>query len=107
MRIEFCDQVSQRFRELAEFMNFSNDDFIRTTEERHKIACQDLWVKLEENGHIYLDKYSGWYSVRDEAYYAESETEKRDDGTRVGPQGTEVEFMHVTTGDLVEHDSGG
>mgnify|MGYP000397999791 CR=1 FL=1 len=46
--IEFCDQVSQRFRELAEFMNYSNDDFIRTTEERHKIACQDLWKKLED-----------------------------------------------------------
>ena len=71
--IELCDEVSTRFRELADFMNCSHDDFIRTTEERHKIACQAIWRKLEDKGQIYLDKYSGWYSVRDEAFYAESE----------------------------------
>lgn len=91
--IEFCDQVSQRFRELAEFMNFSNDDFIRTTEERHKIACQGLWVKLEENGHIYLDKYSGWYSVRDEAFYGEGELIEGEGGEKIAPTGAPVEWV--------------
>ena len=69
----FCDEVSLRFRDLAKFMNYSNDDFIRTTEPRHKKACTELWKRLEKNGHIYLDKYAGWYSVRDEAFYQESE----------------------------------
>ncbi|MCC3860984.1 methionine--tRNA ligase [Pseudemcibacter aquimaris] len=91
--IEFCDQVSQRFRELAEFMNFSNDDFIRTTEERHIKACQALWTKLEENGHIYLDKYAGWYSVRDEAFYGEKELIEGDDGEKLAPTGAPVEWV--------------
>ncbi|MDF2964792.1 MAG: methionyl-tRNA synthetase [Rickettsiaceae bacterium] len=69
----FTDQVSQRFRELFSTMNISNDDFIRTTEERHKKAAQSLWNKLIASGNIYLSKYSGWYSVRDEAFYNESE----------------------------------
>lgn len=91
--IEFCDQVSQRFRELAEFMNFSNDDFIRTTEERHKKACQALWARLEENGHIYLDKYSGWYSVRDEAFYGEKELIDGEGGEKLAPTGAPVEWV--------------
>lgn len=91
--IEFCDQVSQRFRELADFMNFSHDDFIRTTEERHKLACQALWKKLEENGHIYLDKYAGWYSVRDEAFYGENELIESDAGEKHAPTGAPVEWV--------------
>ncbi|MBT7583163.1 MAG: methionine--tRNA ligase, partial [Kordiimonadaceae bacterium] len=90
--IELCDKVSQRFRELADFMNYSHDDFIRTTEERHKISCQALWTKLEENGHIYLDKYAGWYSVRDEAFYGEGELEEKD-GEKVAPTGAPVEWV--------------
>ncbi len=89
----FCDQVSGRFRTLAEAMNFSNDDFIRTTEERHKRACQALWNRLVETGDIYLDSYSGWYSVRDEAFYAESELEKGPDGARIAPTGAPVEWV--------------
>ena len=85
--LEFCDQVSQRFRELADFMNYSHDDFIRTTEERHKIACQALWKKLEENGHIYLDKYAGWYSVRDEAFYGENELIEVEGSEKLAPTG--------------------
>ena len=69
----FTDQVSQNFRDLAGHMNFSNDDFIRTTEERHKKACQALWNTLLEKGEIYLGSYDGWYSVRDEAFYGEKE----------------------------------
>ncbi|MBL6785154.1 MAG: methionine--tRNA ligase [Rickettsiales bacterium] len=69
----FTDQVSQHFRNLVEKMNFSNDDFIRTTEPRHKISAQGFWKLLEAKGYIYKGKYSGFYSVRDEAYYAEEE----------------------------------
>ena len=69
----FTDKVSQNFRDLEGLLNYSNDDFIRTTEERHKKACQVLWNKLVDAGEIYLDKYSGWYAVRDEAYYGEDE----------------------------------
>jgi methionyl-tRNA synthetase len=69
----FTDEVSTRFRELARVMGFSQDDFIRTTEARHKHAVQQLWTKLLDAGEIYLGAYAGWYSVRDEAFYAESE----------------------------------
>ncbi|MCA4774404.1 methionine--tRNA ligase [Wolbachia endosymbiont of Mansonella perstans] len=70
---EFTDEISVSFRELAKSMNFQYDDFIRTTEERHEKAVIALWNRLEERGQIYLDSYSGWYSVRDEAFYQESE----------------------------------
>src|SRR3546814_14957396 len=62
----FTDRVSQNFRDLSKLLNFSNDDFIRTTEQRHKVACQALWKKLVEAGDIYLGSYSGWYAVRSE-----------------------------------------
>jgi methionyl-tRNA synthetase len=69
----FCDEISQIFRDLSKTLNLSNTDFIRTTEERHKKAVQYLWTQLEKNDDIYLSKYSGWYSVSDEAYYNEDE----------------------------------
>ena len=69
----FTDKVSQNFQDLAVNMNFSHDEFIRTTSARHKATCQKLWNILVEKGHIYLGKYAGWYSVRDEAYYTETE----------------------------------
>src|SRR5262249_32884593 len=62
-----------RFQELTVRMNCSNDDYIRTTEERHHRSSEAIWQRMEANGDIYLDKYSGWYSVRDEAYYGEDE----------------------------------
>jgi methionyl-tRNA synthetase len=89
----FCDRVSERFRVLAKVMNFSNDDFIRTTEPRHIAACQGLWQKLEANGDIYLDAYEGWYSVRDEAFYAESELTTGPDGVKLAPTGAPVEWV--------------
>ncbi len=89
----FTDRVSQNFRDLAQVMNFSNDDFIRTTEERHFRACQALWRALRDNGHIYLGKYAGWYAVRDEAYYAESELAAGPGGTRLAPSGAAVEWV--------------
>jgi methionyl-tRNA synthetase len=69
----FTDAVSERFRTLFARVGLSNDDFIRTTEERHRRAVQALWLELVRRDQIYLDSYAGWYSVRDEAFYAESE----------------------------------
>ena len=69
----FVDEVSQSFRDLLKAMNISNDMFIRTTNEDHKKAVQYLWKKLIDNESIYLGSYEGWYSVRDECYYTESE----------------------------------
>ena len=71
-----------RFRAMVERMNCSNDDFIRTTEERHHRASIAIWERMAAAGDIYLSKYAGWYSVRDEAYYAEEETTLGDDGWR-------------------------
>ena len=70
---KFVNEVSVNFKKLLKCMNFSNDDFIRTTEERHIKACHKIWNKLVENGHIYLGTYSGWYAIRDEAFSSESE----------------------------------
>ena len=86
--LTFTDGGSQNFRALAGAMNFSNDDFIRTTEERHKKACQDLWKRLLDKGHIYLGAYEGWYSVRDEAFFTETEVK---DGK--APTGAPVEWV--------------
>src|SRR5579872_1718716 len=75
-------------------MNYSPDNFIRTTEKRHYVSCQALWQKLVEAGDIYLGKYAGWYSVRDEAFYAEDETTVGPDGKRrAGPVNNEVEWV--------------
>ncbi|HWX49139.1 MAG TPA: methionine--tRNA ligase [Roseomonas sp.] len=88
----FTDEVSQAFRDLARRMNYSNDDFIRTTEERHKAGCVALWKRLEEKGEIYLGHYEGWYAVRDEAFYGPDEiTEK--DGQKFAPTGAPVEWV--------------
>ena len=82
-----------RFRAMVERLNCSNDDFIRTTEERHIRAATAIWARMKEAGDIYLSKYSGWYSVRDEAYYDEEETRLDEAGKRLGPQGTLVEWV--------------
>ncbi|MCH9754089.1 MAG: methionine--tRNA ligase [Alphaproteobacteria bacterium] len=85
---EFVDQVSKKFLDLFKLMNISNNDFIRTTQDRHKECAIAFWDLLQENGHIYLDKYSGWYSVRDESFYSEDELV---DGK--APTGAEVEWI--------------
>jgi methionyl-tRNA synthetase len=89
----FTDMVSQNFRELARAMNFSNDDFIRTTEERHVRSCQDLWRRLKANGQIYLGSYKGWYAVSDEAFYDEDELKPGPDGKKIAPSGAECEWV--------------
>ncbi|MCB1556610.1 MAG: methionine--tRNA ligase, partial [Alphaproteobacteria bacterium] len=94
---DFTDKVSENFRALTPLLNLTNDDFIRTTEERHKRGAQAVWNKLKENGDIYLGKYSGWYAVRDEAYYAESELVDGPDGTKIAPTGAPVEWMEESS----------
>jgi len=89
----FCDRVSRRFLQLAEALNISNDDFIRTTEERHVRASQAIWERMAEQGHIYLGSYAGWYAVRDEAYYAEDELTRDAAGNRIAPSGAPVEWV--------------
>lgn len=84
---------ANRFKEMDERLNVSFDRFIRTTEEQHHRSSQEIWRRMEANGDIYSDTYSGWYSVRDEAYYAEEETRLNDDGVRLGPQATPVEWV--------------
>ena len=82
-----------RFQAMVKMLNCSNDDFIRTTEPRHHRASEAIWERMLANGDIYLDKYSGWYSVRDEAYYDESETRLDDKDQRLGPNNTPVEWV--------------
>ena len=90
---ELVERNVPRFKAMVEHMNCSNDESIRTTEERHHRASAGIWQRMEAAGDIYLDKYSGWYSVRDEAYYDEQETKLTERGERVGPQGTPVEWV--------------
>jgi methionyl-tRNA synthetase len=91
--LEFCNDISQTFRDLSNTLNLSNTDFIRTTENRHKKTVQYIWTELEKNDDIYLSKYSGWYSVSDEAFYGEDEiTEK--DGVKISESsGSPVEWI--------------
>ncbi len=86
------DRFSGNFRDLARAMNFTNDDFIRTTEERHIRACQALWRAIEASGDLYLGEYGGWYAVRDEAFYGEDELTIVD-GRRIAPSGAECEWV--------------
>ena len=89
----FTDRVSADFRDMADRMGVSYDDFIRTTEERHKVSCAELWRRIEAAGQIYLGHYEGWYAVRDEAFYDESELTTRSDGTKAAPSGAPVAWV--------------
>jgi len=90
---QLLDRNTPRFEAMVERMGCSNDDFIHTTEERHYRSSTAIWEHMAANGDIYLSKYAGWYSVRDEAYYAESETVVGEDKMRRGPTGTPVEWV--------------
>ncbi|WP_019223324.1 methionine--tRNA ligase [Bartonella rattaustraliani] len=79
---QLADRNSAEFQTMLTILNCSHDDFIRTTEERHYKTCQKIWKTMEENGDIYLGRYSGWYSVRQEAYYEEENTEVGEDNIR-------------------------
>ena len=87
----FCDELSEKFKSLTKILNLSNDDFIRTTEKRHYKSVIEIWNRLVKSGDIYLDKYSGWYSVSDEAFYDKDEIEDKD-GKKVS----------VSSGSIVE-----
>jgi methionyl-tRNA synthetase len=89
----FCDELSLTFKDLTKILNLSNTDFIRTTEKRHKKSVQFLWNLLEKKGDIYLSKYSGWYSVSDEAYYTEDEIIIKDKKRLSSASGSEVEWV--------------
>jgi methionyl-tRNA synthetase len=89
----FADRVSADFRDMAARMGISNDDFIRTTEQRHKQGCAALWQRLVDAGQIYLGAYEGWYGVRDEAFYGADELVTRPDGSKVAPTGAPVEWV--------------
>jgi methionyl-tRNA synthetase len=95
---ELADRNAGEFKRLAVELDISNDDFIRTTEERHHKASQAIWKRMEasHNGDIFQSTYKGWYSVRDEAYFDEDElTEK--DGKRYAPSGAEVQWVEEPT----------
>ena len=87
----FCDEISETFRSLTKILHLTNNDFIRTTEPRHFKSVNEIWNRLLKSGDIYLDKYSGWYSVSDEAYYDKDEIEDKD-GKKVS----------ISSGSLVE-----
>ena len=91
--LDLCNQISQTFRDLSKTLNLSNTDFIRTTEERHKKTVQHLWSELEKNDDIYLSKYSGWYSISDEAYYNEDEIIDKDGKKISKSSGSLVEWI--------------
>jgi len=95
--LKFCDEISKTFRDLSTILNLSNTDFIRTTEARHKKTVQHLWMELEKNDDIYLSKYSGWYSVSDEAFYNEDEIIDKD--------GVKMSIASSSTVEWIEEES--
>ena len=90
---DLADRNAARFKSLAGALNLSNDDFIRTTEPRHHAASQEIWRRMLANGDIYQDTYEGWYSVRDEAYFDESELTEGEGGKKFAPSGAPVEWV--------------
>ena len=90
---QFCDELSDKFLSLTKSLCLSNDDFIRTTENRHLKSVQEIWNRLVKSGDIYLDKYSGWYSVSDEAFYDKDEIEEIDGKKFAKMSGSPVEWV--------------
>ena len=91
--LDFCNEISRTFKDLCNILNLSNTDFIRTTEDRHKTSVQHLWKELEKSDDIYLSKYSGWYSVSDEAFYGDDEIETKE-GKKISiTSGSNVEWV--------------
>src|ERR1700759_3344361 len=90
---ELATRNAGRFKAMDERLNVSFDRFIRTTEPQHPRSSKEIGRRMQANGDIYIDAYAGWYSVRDEAYYAEDETVVGEDNVRRGPQGTPVEWV--------------
>ena len=91
--LKFCDEISKTFNNLSKTLNLTNTDFIRTTEKRHFKSVQHLWKELEKNDEIYLSKYSGWYSVSDEAFYNDDEIEEIDGKKQALSSKSQVEWV--------------
>ncbi len=89
----FVDGVAEQFAAMGDLLNARADDIVRTTEPRHKRASQAIWERMNANGDIYLSKYSGWYSVRDEAYFDDNELTEGPDGTRLAPSGAPAQWV--------------
>jgi methionyl-tRNA synthetase len=94
---DLATRNAAQFKDMDRVLNISYDRFIRTSEEEHHRSSQAIWQRMADNGDIYLDSYAGWYSVRDEAYYAEDETVVGEDKVRRGPQGTPVEWVEESS----------
>ena len=90
--LEFASDMSNYFRQMCDDLNISYDAFVRTTEPRHEAASIALWKALEAADDLYLDRYEGYYSIRDEAFYEESELTDGEGGEKLSPQGTPVEW---------------
>ncbi|MEO9634997.1 MAG: methionine--tRNA ligase [Parasphingorhabdus sp.] len=95
--LQLADEMSSYFIEMCENLNISHDGFRRTSEPAHHEASKALWKAMEANGDLYLDRYEGWYSVRDEAFYAEDELETGEGDEKLSPQGTPVEWTAEET----------
>ena len=94
---EFADEMSSYFHVMADRLDISYDRFIRTVDADHYAASQAIWKAMQAKGDLYLDRYEGWYSVRDEAFYDEAELTLGEDGTKLSPQGTPVEWTAEET----------
>jgi methionyl-tRNA synthetase len=95
--LEFADEMSGHFKAMCAKLNISYDAFVRTSEPRHHAASIALWKAMEASGDLYLDRYEGWYSVRDEAFYDEKELVEGEGGVKMSPQGTPVEWTKEET----------
>lgn len=95
--LEFATEMADHFKAMAAKLNISYDKFVRTSDPSHHKASQALWNAMKANGDLYLDRYEGWYSVRDEAFYDESELTDGEGGVRLSPQGTPVEWTAEET----------
>jgi len=95
--LEFADEMSGYFREMCSVLNISYDAFVRTSEPRHYEASAAIWKAMEARGDLYLDRYEGWYSVRDEAFYDESELIEGQGSEKLSPQGTPVDWTTEET----------
>ena len=91
--LALADRTAAQFAAMGEKLNAVADDVVRTTQERHRLSVQEIWRRMAARGDIYLSKYSGWYSVRDEAYYDESELTQNSEGKKFAPTGTPVEWV--------------
>jgi methionyl-tRNA synthetase len=90
---EFVDRIAAEFEAMGEMLNARADDIVRTTQPRHARSVQEIWRRMAANGDIYLSTYSGWYSVRDEAYFDESELSPGPDATKLAPSGAPVQWV--------------